>query len=333
MPRIVINQEQYKKLNTKEQEVSTKAIKSFDSEVQLFDYEPMKKYLVYVPRIKNDDGLEGFDNIKVRAYLHGIKIGNSNQSIRCINGIVNEEFGFTGECPLCEGVTDAWDYYNIKVDARCKANGLDPNSTSEDVKNLRSSLSREREIREPNPYVAFPIVLIESDFDASGKLKLVKDAEGKYKFTPMVYVTSEYNFTGSFQTQLDNQEIEDMCGHFLVLSYVYDTKGKKAEKRDAGRNLNVTIRPLEQLEKYMAEMDQLASFLTPYRIDTSVASFALYPVDELVDKKERALQSYKQGKALIQGGSGNVTTIAKKKTATPEQAISQFKDEDDDEII
>lgn len=329
MPRIVMNQAQYQKLNTQQQEVQPKVLKSFDSEVELFDYEPMKKYFVYIPKIKNDNGEEGFGNIITRAYLHSIKTGNTTQMIRCINGLVNEEIGFTGVCPLCEGVTDAWDYYNIKLEAKGKLSGIDINSSSDDAKELRSAVSKDREIKEPNAYVAFPIILIESEFDTNGKLKLVKGEDGKYIFKPQVFVISEYNFKNCFQTQLDNQEINDMCGHFLVLSYVYDTKGKKPEKRDAGRNLNVTVRSNpEVLEKYIASMDKQAEFLTPFRIESAVASFALYPVEELTEKKKRALLAYEQSKALLLDG-GNVTTLVKKKTATPEQAVAQFADPDE----
>ena len=95
MARIVLDQKQYKRLNTQKQEVSRTIQKSFSDDVVIFDYEPMKKYFVYVPKVYGDDGEFG----KVRAFLHSVKNGAITQMVRCINGLEDETLGLDGECP------------------------------------------------------------------------------------------------------------------------------------------------------------------------------------------------------------------------------------------
>jgi hypothetical protein len=322
MARIVLKQEQYKNLQTHTQQVQTKIVKSFDSDVEIFDYEEMKKYLVYFPNNRNE---MGEFNI-VKGYLHTVMLGRSKTKVRCIQGLVNEDIGYDGECPLCAGVTDAWDYFKLKVAAKVKAAGIDMDS--EEGKQIRSNVSKEREVQEPNLYLAMPIVVIESEI-SDNKMKPVK-VDGKYVFKPYVYFTSDYSFTAKIRGQFDNAEIEDLCGQFGILSYVYDTKGKKPEKRAAGQNMSFSVRSsFASLEKYAPEMDKLAEFLTEFKINNAVASFALYPKEELDSKADRALQSYKQNLQLIAGGN---TTVVRKKTATPDQALQAFDDVDVDDV-
>ena len=328
MARIVLDQKQYKRLNTQKQEVSRTIPKSFSDDVEVFDYEPMKKYFVYVPKVYGDDGEFG----KVRAFLHSVKNGAITQMVRCINGLEDETLGLDGECPLCEGQSESWDYYNMKLEAKSRVTNMDIiSSSSDEAKKIRSDIAKEREIKEPNPYTAFPIVLIGAEFEGN-KLTLLRDENKKFIFTPMVYSTSEYNFTNTIQSQLDNQEISDMAGHFMVFSYVYDTKGKEPKKMDAGRCMSVTIRSCpEVLSDYVEEMDNLASFLTQYKIESSLTSFAIYPKDDLEEKRRRAMNAYKQSKLLtLMGSGGGATTSVKKTTVTPEQVLQEFEDVVDD---
>ena len=307
MKKLIINEELHEKvaLQSLAQPEKEEFSVSEDPEVVVFDFEPMKRYFVYIPKVyMNNDG-KVFQ--KIRALSHSVyRNGNYMGTYRCIRDLVIPEIGLDGECPLCDGVADSWDSYRLKVEMKCLEKGLNPDDrTNEEVANIAKTMLKTREIQESKAYVYFPIVVFEMDKDG-GKI-LFNNGEPVYSI--QVYAISEYSFKSIWEVQMVNHGIDSLDGSFVVLSYTYETKGKAPSKRDAGRSLQVTFRaqPPETLRPFLDRIDEEASKLSVSKISNALLSLALYSKSDLESIKNKVLSTFYQIKAkeeqkLLVGG-------------------------------
>lgn len=293
---------------------------SDDPEVQVFSYEPQMRYQVYIPELyMTVNGEKVFS--KIRALSHTIyRNGNYMGTYRCIRDLNIPELGLDGECPLCNGVADSWEYYKMKHEMKCVEKGLNSEDRSnEDVSLLAKDLIRMREIQEPKAYLYFPIVVFETTKDNKVLLE-----NGKPKYQIYIYTISEYSFNSIWEVQMSNSGVESLAGQFLVLSYIYDTKGKQPNKRDAGNNLQLTFRNIpESLKPFIDEINNDAKRFTVAKISNALVSLALYDKKELESIKNKALATYYQIRAkeeqkLITGGT------QQKSLPSVEDVISSF---------
>ena len=59
---------------------------------------------------------------------HPVIDGRSYADVRCSQGVIAEELGLDGSCPLCDSMAEVWELYNKEYADICKTRCLDPKS-------------------------------------------------------------------------------------------------------------------------------------------------------------------------------------------------------------
>lgn len=293
-----------KQLNA--QIVERSAPKSTDPKhFPVFSIPAGQKILIYVPNhtVQLEDGSH---QLRMdMPILHPVQDGNRFRYFRCINGIVDDEAGYDGTCPLCEGTSEPWDLARAKIEQKCKAQGLDPEDTeNKDVKAIRTAEFGDRVLKEGDRYYTFPIVVFETDKDCK---QFRKDDKGNIKYTIQWYNIRESKYADTWGKAIAEMEDEPEtpAGYFFVLSYVYDTKGKQPNSRDAAKNLSVhpktKIGTLKGMDKLKEQLDKQTEEWTPEKAAETVISNNLFSKEDLEGAANDLLASTRTMLAMMQG--------------------------------
>lgn len=267
------------------QELTTAAPKSADpNHFPVFEVPVNKKVLIYVPNhIFTDEN--GVSHLKMdNPLIHYVLDGQRYHRFRCIRGIENEEFGLTGDCPLCDATDDGWTLANYVINSTCKKRGLNPDDKDNDqVKAIRTDAFGKRVIKEPTQYFTFPIVVLDTVND-DGKT-MIKNEDGSYKCTPMWYTISENYYETKWKKALEAMEDdpEHPGGHFFLLNYCYTPKRGEPNKRDSARELVVSGKNIKNSEKLKAVLDKLTEEWTPDVAKDMVLANNVYATSQLED--------------------------------------------------
>ena len=287
------------------QEVSRSAPKSLDPKhFPVFETPINKKVLVYVPNHVVETS-EGEELLMDKPLIHTVQQGKRFSYYRCVQGIVlNDKDGnpiFDGTCPFCEGTDVPWDLANMNIKSKCQQMGLDPeDKENAQVKAIRSAEFSNRAVKEPNRNFTFPIVVINTVND-DGRT-IAKDENGKPVLTPMWYSISESQYNKTWVKTFEGMEDEPSHpgGRFFTLSYVYDTKGKEANKRDSAQNLAVSARAIKGSDKLKEALDSATTAWTPAKAQETVVKNLLYPLDALRETADSILEHPREMLSLLQ---------------------------------
>lgn len=310
----------------------------------VFEVVPGKKVLIYVPN-HVVDGENGPELRMDKPLIHTVIDGKRFLSYRCVQGICLEDKGnviYDGSCPLCEATSDPWTLANLKIKQKCNQLGYEPEDKEDPaVKAIRSSEFSARVVKEAVRYYTFPIVVFATAND-DGKT-ILKNEEGKPLVTTYWYHISENLYNDRWLKIFEGMEDEPTHpgGHFFTLSYVYDTKGKDPNKRDAARNLSVIARNIKNSDKLRLLLDEKTADWTPAKAQETVITNQMYPLDGLKSVADSVLLPVQEMISLIEasevGGSvaGGTEGFALK---TPEKkaiegAVAQMDETDEDEGI
>lgn len=307
MQPIVFSVEENKKLQEQlgTQEVRKSAPKSTDPvNFPVWEVLVNKKAFIYVPNHTVVDE-KGVEHLRMdEPFIHFVTDGKRFFNYRCTSDIVIESAGLTGTCPLCEGCSEPWDLANLKIEAKCKQLGLDPEDVeNQQVKNIRSTEFSERVIKEAVRYLTFPIVVFETVND-DGKT-LVKDENGNYKYKCYWYVISETQYEDKWKKTLDAMEDEPTHpgGHFFVLNYCYTPKRGEPNKRDAARNLAVNHRTVKESGELRRLLDEQTEEWTPFKARETVVNNAFYSVEALTELADELLEPTRNLIAMMKNAS------------------------------
>ena len=292
-----------KQLNT--QTITRTTPKSLDPKnYPVFDIPVGKRVLIYVPNhvVESEDGVEELRMDK--PHIHTLQEGKRFHYYRCIANLVLSDTNgnqiYDGVCPFCEGTSIPWDVANANIKHKCARAGLDAEDReNSQVKAIRVAEFSNRVIKEPTQYYTFPIVVISTAND-DGK-SVVKDEKGNPILTPMWYHISATQYSKKWEPTLEGIEDEPLHpgGRFFTLSYVYDTKGKEANKRDSAQNLNVIARNLKGSDKLKAICDKMTESWTPEKAQEVVVTNLLYSESDLKKIVDDALEGPKNMLSLL----------------------------------
>lgn len=309
MTPLVFTEEEDKKIQEQlgTQDVPKAAPKSTDPvNFPVWEVLVNKKAFIYVPNhVFTDDKGEHLRMDK--PLIHYLTDGKRYYSYRCINDLVSEAHGLTGRCPLCEGCSEPWDLANLKIEAKCKQAGLDPEDVdNQQVKNIRSAEFSDRAIKEPTRYYTFPIVVFETVND-DGKT-LVKDEDGNYKYKCYWYNISESMYEDKWVKTLDAMEDEPTHpgGHFFLLNYCYTPKHGEPNKRDSARALQVNARNLSNTEKIRKYLDEQTKGWTPTKAQQTVINNQFYSTDQLQSLTDEILEPTRNLIAMMKAPVGKI---------------------------
>lgn len=266
----------------------------------VFDIPVNGKELVYVPNhvYKDDKGVEHLQ--MDMPLVHNVLDGRRFLYYRCINGIEMESQGLTGECPLCIGSADAWEYANLRIKAKCQVEGLDPeDKDNTSVKNIRSSMFDERVVKDANRQFTFPIVVIATQ-NHDGKT-IIKDEAGNYSFIPQWYQISEAQYNNTWAKVLEAMEDEPTHpgGHFFLLNYTYTPKSGEPNKRDSAKNLTVNVKHMKGSDEVASKLDELTKEWTPAKARETVVNSVLYSTEQIQYVADCALEHTREMIALM----------------------------------
>ncbi len=311
--KLTANQSKSLQKQLSNQPTTRSAPKSSDPNFPVFEIPVNKRVLVYVPNHVVMDA-NGEPTLRMdEPLLHAVQDGKRFMYIRCTkDAFLKDEDGndvldangkplFDGTCPLCDGTDVPWDLANLTIKQKCSKMNLDPEDRNNNtVKGIRSAAFSGRVLKEANKYLTFPIVVIETENDEGRVPKM--DENNNLIAHPMWYHISESQYNEKWLSTLEGLEDEPTHpgGHFFVLNYTYDTKGKDANKRDSAKNLKVIGKTIKKSEKLRQAFDKMTEDWTPEKAMEVVVSNQAYTVSDLTDIADKLLEQPRDMIALLQ---------------------------------
>lgn len=298
------------------QELTVAAPKSADpTHFPVFEVPVNKKVLVYVPNHTYQDE-NGVSHLKMdEPLIHYVLDGQRYHRFRCIRDIENEEYGLTGNCPLCDSTDDGWTLANYVIKSTCKTRGLDPDDKDNDqVKSIRTEAFSKRVVKEPTRYFTFPIVVIETVND-DGRTP-IKNEDGTLKVTPMWYTISENYYETKWKKALEAMEDDPghPGGHFFLLNYCYTPKRGEPNKRDSARELVVSGKSIKNSEKMRESLDKLTEEWTPDLAKDMVLANNVYNTEQLKEVADGVMEHtrnmiavYEAAETTTQDSTGGIS--------------------------
>ena len=295
--------------------------KSFDENFPVFDIPVDEKVLIYVPshKMTYPDGHEG-----IRADIfnaHPVKDGNMYANIRCSKDIISKAYGLDGRCPLCEGLQDTWQLYNLCRDDIAKSKGIikdekNPEAFKEAMKEDSKKLLAERAIREAERWYVFPIVVIDCE-EANGKrtTKPKKDENGQLSGTVYWYQIREVTYQNKWEKALSNaydeagDTLTDPAGQWIVLDFsLRDAQNipKNDQKMRSAKDMTVTVRTMS--DEYKAWADYFDKLTEAWDIAKAIETCSLDAIrsmDEMQADCDSLLQPTRDRITQFQLGGGS----------------------------
>lgn len=291
-----------------------------------------KKVLIYVPNhtVLNKDGEEELRMDK--PYIHAVSVRkNSWEYYRCTSGLVDNELGFDGTCPLCDGSSEPWDLAKYQIEDKCRAQGLNPDDKeNETVKGIRQQAFSARVLNDAEQYVTFPIVVFETVND-DGKTPVMSDDGKNVVFKIMWYSIRKSTYDEKWGSCLENMEDEPSHpgGLFFTLDFTYTPKSGDPNARDSARNLKVYNKTVKDSEKLRAALDKATEDWTPAVAQQMVIRNNIYTVEDLKSVADEVLETTRNLIALYESKSVTGSGIEKNEMAG---MIGKKKEENDGEI-
>lgn len=270
--------------------------------------------LVYIPKTNLVVSEDGQEEMKVvNAHIHDYKKGKQYGQMRCISGLsggIFDELGYDGSCPCCEANKEVWDLYNEKLKIEAEKLGLDvQNDTNDMLKPVKEKLRGEMELKNPEEYVTFPIVII----PLKGKMQPTDDAINNLK--PVFVTWRKKRYEDSIIAQLEGlmENPGHPAGMFWLWKFTYNTEGKQATARDSAKNAKYMILPTDWKAKYGAELEgaceEVAKEFTNIKAtEVLVANQFLYKED-VEEEVNKIMVKTRQQLDLLRVGGGQTTPL------------------------
>lgn len=315
-----------------------------------------EQYLIYVPNhtLVNEDGQTELRQDK--PFIHTIEVNGRYHKIRCTDGIVSEELGLDGTCPICDGRSVVDEYARIEADRLLISQGFEAGDNSEEARKLTKGIFDNRAIKRKSRNLTFPIVVFERTLtkNAQGRdvYKLSQNPEtGELIYQTMWYNISEALYSGSdarrgiWKGELDaradelDMDIPTPAGYWFTLDGRYIDDPQKWSARDAATQFKVTMLPngpknvdqtyREELEK---RLDAETEGWKPEKAIEMVIANHFLPVDAVRESTEEILQPLRDKIALHQANLGAGTTAPAIEATVPNKGQAALTALDDDDI-
>lgn len=324
--RLKITGDLYKQIASQEQVVSSKVPKSTDDDIKVFDYEPMKKYVMYFP-----ETVAGSPLPQIYHYEHNIKTGQYSLPHRCTQNLVGlESFGISGTCECCAGMPEVYEVFNQKVNALKQERGVTDDMKPE-MKKIYSDAGSTSPMARANKYVTIPFVVFPITQDPIKKtISFLTDENREVIHYACVYTWNEKTFNDKFGQALSNNELSDIAGTWWLTSYAYDLKeGKQPTKMDAGRLFTPTYRQrtesLFQPNTGVTEegIQEMIDVYTEEKIMGALTRLEILTDVEMKKIVDRALLSYRQAQKVLDARKAQT---AGELPASPADALKHLGD-------
>ena len=307
-------------------------IKSYDADFPVFDVPINQKILVYIPNhtIVGPDGSVGLRMDKFAA--HPVIDGRTYGDVRCTQGVIAEDLGLNGSCPLCEGMQECWNLYNHEYADVAKSKGIDPKSpeAKETLKSDRMDLINKMVIKQADVWYTFPIVVIDCE-EKDGVLTTIpkKDKDGRISGHPMWYSIRERTYAEKWQAGFDSLDTEDgvvpenPAGLWAILNFTYTPKSGKHDKMGSAKALKVTFKTMNGYTEWENYFDQLTEAWTPAKAMEVVVLDVIRDMDEMNQVADTLLKPVRDKLAMYSLSAGAPATPAVS-SQSAENALAGF---------
>lgn len=294
-------------------------IKSYDSDYPVFDVPVNQKLLIYIPNhtIQNPDGTIGLRMDKFAA--HPVIDGRSYADVRCSQGVIAEELGLDGSCPLCDSMAEVWELYNKEYADICKTRCLDPKSAEAqtELKQDRIDLVQNMVIKQADVWYTYPIVVIDCE-EKDGQLTTIpkKNAEGQISGTPMWYSIRERTYLEKWQAGFDSLEPDDgimptsPAGLWAILNFTYTPKSGNCDKMGSAKALKVTFKPMNGYNEWASYFDKLTEEWTPAKAQEVVVLDVVRDMAEMQEVRDTLMKPVRDKLAMYAIGESQPATPA-----------------------
>ena len=315
-----------------------------------------EQYLIYVPNhtLVNEDGQTELRQDK--PFVHTIEVNGRYHKIRCTDGIVSEELGLDGTCPICDGRSVVDEYARIEADRLLVSQGFEAGDNSEEARKLTKGIFDNRAIKRKSRNLTFPIVVFERTLTKNSQGRDVYKLSTDPKTGELIYQTMWYNISealysgsdarrGIWKGELDaradelDMDIPTPAGYWFTLDGRYINDPQKWSARDAATQFKVTMLPngpknvdqtyREELEK---RLDAETEGWTPEKAIEMVIANHFLPVDAVRESTEEILQPLRDKIALHQANLGAGTTAPAIEATVPNKGQAALTALDDDDI-
>lgn len=321
---MAIKRPQPKKLSEEAQNAITSAsaqqtgqavkIKSYDPDYPVFDVPVNQKVLVYIPNhtVMSPDGTQLLRMDKFAA--HPVIDGRSFADIRCSQGVVVDELGLDGTCPLCDGMGEVWELYNREYAdiAKTKGIAIDSQEAQDLLKQDRIDLIKAMSIKQPDVWYTFPIVVIECE-EKDGQRTVIpkKNDKGQITGKPMWYSIRERTYLEKWNAGFDSIETDDgvtpttPAGLWAILNFTYTPKSGNHDKMGSAKALKVTFKTMDGYGEWANYFDQLTADWTPAKAQEVVVLDAVRSMEEMQEVADTLLKPVRTKLAMYDLGSAS----------------------------
>lgn len=311
------------------QVVTTGPLNTLDTSFPIFETPVNEDKLVYIPMTNTEVTENGTIMKLLTGHVHTCIDGRAYPKIRCINGLVDEEFGLDGTCPLCDAIVRAKQLRNIKFESECRAEGIDPqNDATGKSKEIYKRLCQEMPVGEPVETVAFPIVEIETE---KGSLNPVKDGKLTAKWVVMTKDKYDKVITGALSAMIAKPS--SPAGMFWAFQFTYKADDGKHNKRDSGKNARyapiVDPASVQLLEVLKAACEDAAKEFTIEKAFTTIVQFIPQSVEDTQKDADRIMRKTDDFLAVYNNSTAQqitagATPAAIGTTASVQNALENF---------
>lgn len=282
-------------------------IKSYDVDFPVYEVPINGKNLIYIPNhvVENPDGTIGLRMDKFAA--HPVLDGRSFMDIRCSQGVIVDDLGLDGSCPLCDGMQECWQLYNLEMDDIARSRGIDRQSpeSKELLKNDSITALNARVIKEAEVWYTFPIVVIDCE-EKDGQMTTIpkRNAQGQISGKPMWYCIRERTYLEKWNAGFDSLEdtengIPDHpAGLWAILNFTYTPKSGNHDKMGSAKSLKVTFKTMQGYEQWATYFDQLTNDWTPAKAQEVVVLDAVRDKNEMVEVADSLLKGTRDKLAI-----------------------------------
>lgn len=291
----------------------------------VFDIPVNEKVLIYVPnhRVMSPEGVEEMRMDK--GAFHPVRVGNQFMTMRCYNGIFNEDEGYDGHCPLCDTQNEVWDLYRKEYASTARAKGIDPDNDPDDLlKPVRQDLTRNMVVKQAEIWYTFPIVVIECE---EGTTNPKRDAEGKLVGHPMWYSIRENTYKDkwekAFETMADSPT--HPAGNWFVLNFTYTPKSGKHDKMGSARALQVGCKQMSSDYVQWAEYyNELTKDWTPMKAAEMVIANHYLELSDVQAVADEAMKPVRDKLAIYELKEGGATSAPQLGSTNASAALAGF---------
>lgn len=257
--------------------------RSFDDNFPVWPAHNSGKYQIYVPNHQVDGELR-LDKANIHRVLDGSTYGTS---IRCTQGIEIPELGLDGTCPFDDAAmqSDSWFF------EQCESRGIDLRDDDTTVAAARAAINRKKAVSESRSSHIFPIVhLYKENGNTQAKAYWFVASETQWEKMNKAMET--------FATADDDAPTP--AGRLFTFNYGNDDK---AEIRDAVRNMTITAMASPLDPAAAAKLDEMTVEWTPEKSMDTVRDAVLYPVAQLADIAEKAIEGMRRQSVALTSGA------------------------------